>query len=74
MGHTSLGRAFFCSCAVPGRVQLFATPWPECIIIKIFVTADNLTEQNYPHFIKSTTGYLDNDDGTAAKDKIIHIV
>ena len=52
-----------------GRVQLFATPWPECIIMKIFMTADNLTRQNYPHCVKSTTGYLDNNDGTAAEDK-----
>lgn len=33
------------------------------------MTADNLTEQNYPHCIKSATGYLDNDDGTAAEVK-----
>ena len=52
-----------------GGVQLFATPWPECIIMKIFMTADNLTRQNYQHCVKSTTGYLDNNDGTAAEDK-----
>lgn len=33
------------------------------------MTADNLTRQNYPHCIKGTTGYLDNNDGTAAEDK-----
>lgn len=33
------------------------------------MTADNLTRQNYQHCVKSTTGYLDNNDGTAAEDK-----
>ena len=33
------------------------------------MTADNLTGPNYPHWIKSTTGYLDDDDGAAAEGK-----
>lgn len=31
--------------------------------------ADNITKQNYPHCIKNTTGYLNNNDATAAEDK-----